>query len=156
MAIAAVLACTFFAAISGSSPATVVAVGSIMIPALIARGYHQDFATGLLTTAGSLGIMIPPSIPMIIYALIMNVSVTREFVAGVLPGLMISLFFIIYSYLQARQHHWGEMRRVTFQELLLSIKQGFWGLLLPVIVLGGIYGGVFTRRRRRRCRSSMP
>ncbi|MDY0093059.1 MAG: TRAP transporter large permease [Candidatus Vecturithrix sp.] len=144
LAIAAVLACAFFAAISGSSPATVVAVGSIMIPALMDRGYHKNFSTGLLTTAGSLGIMIPPSIPMIIYALIMNVSVTREFLAGIVPGIVISLLFIAYSYTQARKYNWGPAESASFQEILISIKRGIGGLLLPVLVLGGIYGGIFT------------
>jgi len=144
LAIAAVLACAFFAAISGSSPATVVAVGGIMIPALIKRGYSQDFATGLLTSAGSLGIMIPPSIPMIIYALIMNVSVTEEFLAGIVPGLVIAAFFIAYSAIQAHRHGWDAPERTNLRELLIAMKRGVWGLLLPVIVLGGIYGGVFT------------
>ena len=144
LAIASVLACAFFAAISGSSPATVVAVGSFMIPALVKRGYHPDFSTGLLTTAGSLGIMIPPSIPMIIYALIMNVSVTREFLAGIIPGAFISLLFIAYSYMQAKKHNWGDTKPASLREILISMKNGIWGLLLPIIVLGGIYGGVFT------------
>jgi C4-dicarboxylate transporter DctM subunit len=144
LAIAAVLACAFFAAISGSSPATVVAVGSIMIPALVERGYHKDFSTGLLTTAGSLGIMIPPSIPMIIYALIMNVSVTREFLAGIVPGVFISALFIVYSYVQARIHSWGPVQRVSVRDILISLKKGIWGLLLPILVLGGIYSGIFT------------
>ena len=144
LAAAAVLACAFFAAISGSSPATVVAVGSMMIPALIERGYHKNFSTGLLTTAGSLGIMIPPSIPMIIYALIMNVSVTREFLAGIVPGLMISGLFVLYSSYQARKHHWDTTERLSFREMARAVKRGFWGLMLPVLVLGGIYGGIFT------------
>lgn len=144
LAIAAVLACAFFAAISGSSPATVVAVGSIMIPALIAHGYHKDFATGLLTSAGSLGIMIPPSIPMVIYALIMNVSVTREFIAGLVPGLLISVLFICYSYIQARRYAWGQIERTSFGQLISAVRDGIWGLLLPVVILGGIYGGLFT------------
>ncbi len=144
LAIAAVLACAFFAAISGSSPATVVAVGGIMIPALIKRGYSQNFATGLLTSAGSLGIMIPPSIPMIIYALIMNVSVTEEFLAGIVPGLVIAAFFIVYSAVQAHRKGWDAPERTNLRELLVAMKHGVWGLLLPVIVLGGIYGGVFT------------
>ena len=144
LAIAAVLACAFFAAISGSSPATVVAVGSMMIPALVERGYHKNFSTGLLTTAGSLGIMIPPSIPMIIYALIMNVSVTKEFLAGIVPGLLISGLFILYSSFQARKHRWDTIERLSFREMAGALKRGFWGLMLPVLVLGGIYGGIFT------------
>ncbi|PID56128.1 C4-dicarboxylate ABC transporter permease [candidate division KSB3 bacterium] len=144
LAISAVLACAFFAAISGSSPATVVAVGSMMIPALTERGYHKNFSTGLLTTAGSLGIMIPPSIPMIIYALIMNVSVTKEFLAGIVPGLLISGLFIAYSSFQAKKHRWDSTEVFSLRAVAASIKRGFWGLLLPILVLGGIYGGIFT------------
>lgn len=144
LAMAAVLACIFFAAISGSSPATVVAIGSIMLPALVREGYGERFSIGLVTSSGSLGILIPPSIPMILYALIMNVSVSEIFMAGFLPGLFIGLCLMAYSYVVARRHGWRSEARYTLKNGLRIIKDGLWALFLPFIVLGGIYGGVFT------------
>ncbi len=143
-AIAAILSCLFFAALSGSSPATVVAIGSIMIPALKRSGYPEGFSIGLLTTAGSLGIVIPPSIPMIFYALVMNVSVAELFMAGILPGIMIALCFMIYSFILARKNNWRFERKIPFREGIGYLKEGSWALMLPVIVLGGIYSGIFT------------
>jgi len=144
LAAAGVLACMFFAAISGSSTATVIAVGGIMIPALIKNGYHRDFSTGLITSAGSMGILIPPSVPMIIWALVMNVSITKQFVAGVAPGFLIGAIFIGYSYYLARIRGWRGSSRADSKEVLKSLKEGIWGLSLPIVVLGGIYSGAFT------------
>lgn len=144
LAIASIMACMFFAAISGSSPATVIAIGSIMMPALIQEGYGERFSIGLLTSSGSLGILIPPSIPMILYALVMNVSVAEIFIAGFLPGIFIGLCLITYAYVMAKRHGWYSRTRYTFREGIKIIKDGLWALLLPFIVLGGIYGGVFT------------
>ena len=144
LAMAAVMACIFFAAISGSSPATVVAIGSIMLPALMREGYGERFSIGLVTSSGSLGILIPPSIPMILYALIMNVSVAEIFMAGFLPGFFIGLCLMAYSYVIARRHGWRSEERYTLKNGLRIIKEGLWALFLPFIVLGGIYGGVFT------------
>lgn len=144
LAITAVLLCMFFAAISGSSPATVVAIGTIMIPALIKSGYNERFSVGLLTTAGSLGIMIPPSIPMIIWAVVVGVSVTKQFTAGFLPGILIGLALIAYSYVMARKRGWRVSRRISGQEVIEALKQGAWGLFMPFLVLGGIYSGAFT------------
>ncbi len=143
-AVAAVLSCLFFAALSGSSPATVVAIGSIMIPALKSSGYDERFSIGLLTTAGSLGIVIPPSIPMIFYALVMHVSVAELFMAGILPGILIATVIGIYSVYMARKHNWRYEKRIPLREGLGFIKEGAWALMLPIIVLGGIYSGVFT------------
>jgi C4-dicarboxylate transporter DctM subunit len=143
-AVTSVVACMFFAALSGSSPATVVAIGSIMIPALTKSGYDEDFSVGLLTSAGSLGIVIPPSIPMIFYCLVMNVSVAELFMAGILPGILIGGMLIGYTLYMSRRHDWKGARKYTFKEGMRSFREGFWGLLLPVIVLGGIYSGVFT------------
>ncbi|HSL38968.1 MAG TPA: TRAP transporter large permease subunit, partial [Desulforhopalus sp.] len=106
LGIAGILACMFFAAISGSSPATVVAIGSIMIPALLKAGYSNGFSLGLITVSGSLGIIIPPSIPMILYCLVMNVSVAKMFLAGVLPGLLLGLVLMAYTWFIARQRGW--------------------------------------------------
>jgi C4-dicarboxylate transporter, DctM subunit len=144
LAIASVMACILFAAISGSSPATVIAIGTIMMPVLIKEGYGERFSIGLLTSAGSLGILIPPSIPMILYALVMNVSVAEIFMAGFLPGIFIGGVLIVYSAVMARKHGWRSEVRHTFPEGLKIIKDGSWALFLPILILGGIYGGVFT------------
>ncbi len=143
-AMAAVVACLFFGALSGSSPATVVAIGSIMLPALIKGGYQRSFATGLITSAGSLGIVIPPSIPMILYCLVMNVSVAELFMAGILPGVLIAGAFLAYTFFLARKHNWRTEVSYTRAEAVAIIAKGLPALLLPVIVLGGIYTGIFT------------
>jgi C4-dicarboxylate transporter DctM subunit len=144
LAITAVLLCMFFAAISGSSPATVVAIGTIMIPALIKSEYNERFSVGLLTCAGSLGVMIPPSIPMIIWAVVVGVSVTKQFTAGFLPGILIGLALMAYSYVMARKRGWRVSSKISGQELIEALKQGAWGLFMPFLVLGGIYSGAFT------------
>lgn len=144
LAVAAVLVCIFFAAISGSSPATVVAIGSIMIPALTRSGYGSRFSVGLLTTAGSLGIMIPPSIPMIIWAVVMGLSVTKQFMAGFIPGLLLGGTLMAYSYFTARRNNWRVKNSFSWPELKNALKEGIWGLIMPLLVLGGIYSGAFT------------
>jgi C4-dicarboxylate transporter DctM subunit len=144
MAIASILACIFFAAISGSSPATVIAIGSIMIPALIKYGYDEDFSIGLLTSSGSMGILIPPSIPMVLYALVMNVSVGRMFMAGLLPGVVIGGLLIIYSVILAKKHGWKTEKTYVQGEKAKLLVSASWGIAMPVIVLGGIYSGIFT------------
>lgn len=144
LGMAGVLACIFFAAISGSSPATVVAIGSIMIPALVKAGYGERFSLGLITVSGSLGIIIPPSIPMILYCLVMNVSVAEMFMAGVLPGLLIGMALMLYTCLKARRAGWRVERKCSVREIVTTARRGFWALLLPFIVLGGIYSGMFT------------
>jgi C4-dicarboxylate transporter DctM subunit len=144
LAITAVLLCMFFAAISGSSPATVVAIGTIMIPALIKSGYDPRFSIGVLTTAGSLGIMIPPSIPMIIWGVVMGVSITKQFTAGFLPGILIGLALMTYSYVMARKRGWRVSSKISGQGVIEALKQGAWGLFMPFLVLGGIYSGAFT------------
>ncbi len=144
LAMAGILACIFFAAISGSSPATVVAIGSIMIPALIKAGYGEKFSLGLITVSGSLGIVIPPSIPMILYCLVMNVSVAELFMAGIIPGLLIGLALMGYTYFVARKNNWRIETQASLSELVRTFREGIWALLLPFIVLGGIYTGVFT------------
>jgi C4-dicarboxylate transporter DctM subunit len=144
LAIAGLLACIFFAALSGSSPATVIAIGSIMIPALKDSGYDEDFSIGLLTSAGSLGVVIPPSIPMILYCLVMNVSVSELFMAGVMPGFLIGLVFAVYILIKARRYGWREQQTFSGRIFLQLLGDGIWAMLLPVIVLGGIYSGIFT------------
>jgi len=148
LAIATVFSCAFFAAISGSSPVTVIAIGSMMFPALVKDKYEEHFSLGLVTTSGSLGILIPPSIPMILYAVMVSsatirVSVIDLFIAGVGPGIFIILLLSAYSVLKG---HSFEIEKSTFQfaQLKESLKQGGWSLVLPVLILGGIYGGFFT------------
>ena len=144
LAVSAILTCIFFAAISGSSPATVIAIGSIMIPALTRHGYGESFSVGLLTSAGSLGILIPPSIPMVLYALVMNVSVGGMFLAGFLPGALIGSILIAYSMTMAKKNKWKSIRQYQPGEKLKLLKTASWGIAMPVIVLGGIYSGIFT------------
>ncbi len=144
LAMAGILACIFFAAISGSSPATVVAIGSIMIPALIKAGYGEKFSLGLITVSGSLGIVIPPSIPMILYCLVMNVSVAEIFMAGIVPGLLIGATLMVYTFFVAKKHNWKVAQKASVKELLKTAREGIWALVLPFIVLGGIYSGIFT------------
>ncbi len=144
LAMAGILACIFFAAISGSSPATVVAIGSIMIPALIKAGYGEKFSLGLITVSGSLGIVIPPSIPMILYCLVMNVSVAKMFMAGILPGLLIGFALMVYTFFIAKKNNWRIETTASLSELIRTAREGIWALLLPFIVLGGIYSGLFT------------
>jgi C4-dicarboxylate transporter, DctM subunit len=144
LAVAGVLGCIFFAAISGSGPATVVAIGSIMFPALAEAQYDRRFSIGVITTAGSLGIIIPPSIPMILYCLVMNTSVAELFMAGILPGLLIGAVLIGYTLTCARRNNWRAGDRFSFKKVVKSAREGIWALMLPIIVLGGIYTGVFT------------
>lgn len=144
LAIATTIACIFFAALSGSSPATVVAIGSIMIPALVKSGYDERFSIGLVTSAGSLGIVIPPSIPMILYCLVMNVSVAELFMAGIGPGLLIGTVFIGYTVILAYKNQWYVYEPKSWSEIFTIFYNGVWGLALPIIVLGGIYSGLFT------------
>ncbi|MDP1823846.1 MAG: TRAP transporter large permease [Archangium sp.] len=147
LAVSAVAGCVFFAAISGSSPVTVVAIGSIMVPALVKAKYPEDFSIGLLTTAGSLGILIPPSIPMIVYSIMVSsatpVDPTDLFIAGVVPGLFIGALLAIYSVTQGVRF---KIPREPFSWARLwdATRHGVWSLLLPVIILGGIYSGIFT------------
>ncbi|MBF0193428.1 MAG: TRAP transporter large permease subunit [Magnetococcales bacterium] len=144
LAIAGVVACLLFAAISGSSPATVVAIGSIMIPGMIQAGYSKEFAVGVIATSGSLGILIPPSIPMIVYADAVEESVGKMFIAGILPGLLMGSFLVFATWISARKMKMPREPFKGFVHLFKTFKDAFWGLLLIFIVVGGIYGGVFT------------
>lgn len=140
-----ILACMFFSAMSGSGPATVAAIGTIMIPAMINHGYARPFAGAVASTGGTLGIMIPPSNPMIIYAVVANVSVTQMFIAGIIPGLMLGAILIVASWWICRQRNYeGSNKAATLGEVLQAMRDAKWALLAPVIILGGIYGGIFT------------
>lgn len=144
LAMAAILACAFFATISGSSPATVAAIGSIMLPAMMKHGYPKRFAVGVITTSGSLGILIPPSIVMIIYAVSTSSSAGKLFMAGVVPGILLALVLMGVTFVTARRQGFPTLPRAGAGEIWKSFREAFWGLLLVAIVMGGIYGGVFT------------
>ena len=148
--IAAIATCLFYGAISGSSPATVAAVGAMAIPVLTKLGYNRGFSTSLVATAGGLGVVIPPSIPFIIYGMSSGQSVGDLFLAGILPGLLIGICLMVYAFIYCKNK--GENKEKVLsvytemkeKGLLQILKDGFFGLMAPVIVLGGIYGGIVT------------
>jgi C4-dicarboxylate transporter, DctM subunit len=142
LALCAVLSCALFSAISGSSTVTMLAVGGVLFPALLAAGYDRAFALGLLCAAGTLGIIIPPSIPMILYGIMTQVSITDLFKAGVLPGLFLAA--LLASYAVARNWRLREAARWDLREIGAALKSGLSALMVPVIILGGIYSGYFT------------
>jgi C4-dicarboxylate transporter DctM subunit len=144
LAMASVFACMMFAALSGSSPATVVAIGSIVIAGMVQVGYTKEFAAGVICNAGTLGILIPPSIVMVVYAAATDVSVGRMFLAGVIPGLMAGGMLMIGIYVVARWKNLPAQPWAGLGEIVASAKDAIWGLMLIVIILGGIYGGIFT------------
>jgi C4-dicarboxylate transporter DctM subunit len=144
LAMASVLACMLFAAVSGSSPATVVAVGSIVISGMVRAGYTQEMAAGVICNAGTLGILIPPSIVMVVYAAATETSVGKLFMAGVIPGIVLGIMLMVAIYVRARFLNLPRQPRSSLREVLVAGRESLWGLLLIVIILGGIYGGIFT------------
>ena len=144
LAIGAVLACMLFAALSGSSPATVAAVGSIAIAGMVRSGYPQAFGAGIVTNAGTLGILIPPSVVMVVYAAATEQSVGKLFVAGVIPGALLGLALMVAIYIVAVKKNLPAMPRASLRQWLSTGRKALWGLLLMVIILGGIYSGMFT------------
>ena len=144
LAIASVMACCLFAAVSGSSPATVVAVGSIVIAGMVRSGYPQKFAAGVICNAGTLGILIPPSIVLVVYGAATETSVGALFMAGVVPGLLLGLLLMVAIYIVARIKHYPRQPRASLKEVVSAGRDSFWGLMLIIIILGGIYGGIFT------------
>ena len=144
LAIAAVLACMLFAALSGSSPATVAAVGSIAVAGMVRSGYPREFGAGIICNAGTLGILIPPSIVMVVYSAATETSVGKLFMAGVIPGILLGVILMVVIYIVARIKKLPAQPRASFREWLSTARRAFWGLLLLVIILGGIYSGMFT------------
>jgi C4-dicarboxylate transporter DctM subunit len=158
LGLAGVMACALFAAVSGSSPATVVAIGAIIMPAMVRQGFPKRFGAGVITTSGALGILIPPSIVMVIYAVatggsvaldpdgkrVLSASVGQLFMAGVIPGLMLASMLGMTTFYRAWKNGYPRMPRASWPERFKAFRESMWGLLLIVLVLGGIYSGIFT------------
>ena len=144
LAIATILACAFFAAITGSGAATAATIGMVAYPALTERGYDRRFALGLLAAGGTLGILIPPSIPLILYGSITEESVGKLFIAGIIPGLVLTTIFIVYAVWKSKSGAFTAMPRTTWEERLKITFKNFWGIMLPFLIVGGIYSGAFT------------
>ena len=144
LALVAILTCMFFAAISGSGPATVAAIGSIMIPAMVRAGYDISFSSAIMAAAGSIGIIIPPSIPMVTYGVVGGVSIGAMFLGGFVPGIIYGGALMAVAYLISKQRGYIGTGVFSVKALVIALKDALWALLMPVIILGGIYGGVFT------------
>ncbi|MFC1085782.1 C4-dicarboxylate TRAP transporter large permease protein DctM [Pasteurella multocida] len=144
LAIASIMSCMLFAALSGSSPATVAAVGSIAIAGMVRSGYPIGFGTGIICNAGTLGILIPPSVVMVVYAAATETSVGKLFMAGVVPGLLLGVALMVAIYIVARIKNLPAQPRASVKEWFRAARKAIWGLLLMVIILGGIYSGIFT------------
>ncbi|MBF0228624.1 MAG: TRAP transporter large permease subunit [Desulfamplus sp.] len=144
LALGGVLACALFAAVSGSSPATVVAIGSILLPAMVKQGYPMKFGVGVIGTSGGLGILIPPSIVMVIYAVSTNASIGKLFVAGIIPGLLLCALLMGVTWFVAKKRNYPRLPKADFKTVLRTFKDSIWGLLLIFVVIGGIYSGAFT------------
>jgi C4-dicarboxylate transporter DctM subunit len=144
LGLAGVAACAMFAAISGSSVATVVAIGSIMMPAMVEHGYPRRFGVGVISTSGALGILVPPSIILVLYGVSTNTSIGALFIAGIVPGILLALMLATVTWFIARRNDYPRMKKATLAEQFRAFRESVWGLLLIVLVLGGIYGGIFT------------
>lgn len=145
LGIVTVVACMFFAAISGSAPATVAAIGGIMVPAMIDDGYPAGFSAAVAASGGIIGCIIPPSIPFVNYALITGESVSKLFAAGVIPGVLMGIVLSTMVSFMAQKNGWGSRKKgINFKSVLVALRKAIWAILMPVIILGGIYGGLFT------------
>ncbi len=144
LALSGVLACALFAAVSGSSPATVVAIGSILIPGMVKAGFPMRFGAGVIATSGALGILIPPSIVMVMYAIATNTSVGALFMAGVIPGLVMASMLGGVTWYRARKFNYPRQPKATWGERVRAFRESAWGLMLIIVVMGGIYTGIFT------------
>ncbi len=144
LAIATILACAFFSAISGSSAATAATIGLVAYPAMMERGYDKKFTLGLLGSGGTLGILIPPSIPLIVYGSVTEESVGKLFIAGIIPGLVLTAILIAYAVYRSKKGGFAPMERVPWRDRFRIMGKNIWGILLPFLILGGIYTGIFT------------
>ena len=144
LGLGAVVACALFAAVSGSSPATVVAIGSILLPAMIKAGYPVRFGAGVIASAGALGILIPPSIVMVMYAVSTNSSIGALFMAGIIPGAILAFMLLGTTWYRAWKNNYPRERRATWGERWQAFRESIWGLMLIIVVMGGIYSGLFT------------
>ncbi|MBS4215011.1 TRAP transporter large permease [Neobacillus rhizophilus] len=144
LSVVTIVACAFFAAISGSSPATAAAIGSIMVPAMVNAGYSKRYAMGLVAASGTLGILIPPSIPLIVYGVVTEQSIGALFMAGVIPGVGLTLCLVIYSIIYARIKGYGKLEKASWRERIQASRKAIWGAFLPVLILGCIYTGTTT------------
>ncbi|ATF16196.1 TRAP transporter large permease [Brevibacillus sp. HB1.2] len=144
LAIVAVMGCTFFAAISGSSAATTAAVGGILIPHMVKKGYDVRFSAALHATGGTIGVMIPPSVPMVLYGVAASASISDLFIAGIGPGILVAISLILYSYWISKKNGWGGGEKHTPKEIWEAFKDAILAILMPIIILGGIYGAIFT------------
>ncbi|HEY7646766.1 MAG TPA: TRAP transporter large permease subunit, partial [Hyphomicrobiales bacterium] len=144
LGLGAVVACALFAAVSGSSPATVVAIGSVVLPAMLAQGFPPRFGAGVVTVSGALGILIPPSIAMVIYAVSTNSSIGQLFIAGIIPGIVLATLLGITTWYRAWRNDYPRLPKASFHERWVAFRKSSWGLFLIVIVIGGIYTGIFT------------
>lgn len=144
MALVCVAVACFFAAISGSGPATVAALGMVLIPAMVNTGYHKGYAAALMTSAGAIGIVIPPSITFVIYGSVTGMSVGALFASGILPGILVGAMLVVAMQFISRKADISLIPKATAGERWKAFKSAFWGLMMPVIILGGIYGGIFT------------
>lgn len=145
LGIVAIVACMFFASISGTGSATVAAIGLTMIPSMVKKGYSRSFSGALIASSGGIGVIIPPSVVMIVYAITAEVSVTKMFMAGIIPGIVVGIaligYCVIVSHIKGYQ---GNDRKATWSEKWQALREASWAMLLPVIILGGIYSGIFT------------
>src|SRR5437764_4815000 len=144
LALAGVVACAMFALVCGSSVATVVAIGSIILPEMVKAGYPMRFGAGVITVAGSLGILMLPSIPKVIYAVSTNTSIGALFVAGLLPGTLLTIMLCVVTWYLARKHDYPRMSKASWAQSVHAFRDSIWGLMLVVIIIGGIYSGIFT------------
>lgn len=144
ISLVSIVACTFFAAISGSSVATTAAIGGLMYPEMVDRGYPKEYAAAVQAIGGTLGIVIPSSIVLVIYGNITGTDVGALLMAGVIPGIVCCVFLCIYAYLKAKKCNFPKSDKFSFKRFLVSFKDAVWALIMPIIILGGIYAGIFT------------
>jgi len=144
LSVVTILTCMIFAAISGSSPATAAAVGSVMIPAMVNNGYDKKYVMGLIAAAGTLGILIPPSIPFILFGITAEESIGKLFMAGFIPGILLTVSLIVFAIIYARIKGYGVAEKYPMGERIKSLKKSIWGFLLPILILGSIYTGIAT------------